>query len=306
MRGVNQPPLASIVICVRDDLRIERCLDAIFGDGALGFDDPFEVIVIENHDNPTLGWLVDRFPIIYGVEPSIGMHRARQKGVELARGEFVVCTDADCIPQRGWLAEIVRPLEADPDVQVVGGGIEKVEPASWVELLQPDLGGAHAEPQFLPRISPLPFAVTANATFRRTQLLEVGGFDGDFRSGGDVDLSWRILSRGGSLVLAPDALVQHACRPTLRSFYRQYRTYSSGHALLFSKHRLPNARYCFDPYPVHLVTGALRQLVSIGRGGSDARSRCATMRSALLQFIEATALVDGAIRGSMRHRVLYL
>ena len=30
------------------------------------------------------------------------------------------------------------------------------------------------------------------------------------------------------------------------------------------------------------------------------------MRSALLQFIEATALVDGAIRGSMRHRVLYL
>ena len=207
MRGVNQPPLASIVICVRDDLRIERCLDAIFGDGALGFDDPFEVIVIENHDHPTLGWLVDRFPIIYGVEPSIGMHRARQKGVELARGEFVVCTDADCIPQRGWLAEIVRPLEADPDVQVVGGGIEKVEPASWVELLQPDLGGAHAEPQFLPRISPLPFAVTANATFRRTQLLEVGGFDGDFRSGGDVDLSWRILSRGGSLVLAGPARV---------------------------------------------------------------------------------------------------
>lgn len=142
--------MVSIVICVREDPRIERCLAAIFGVGTRGFGHPYEVIVVENHEQPTLGWLADRFPIVYAVEPIVGMHRARQTGVLLATGEFLVCTDADCVPLDGWLAELVRPLVEDPQVQVVGGGIEKVPPNSWVEVAQPELGGAHADLQFLP------------------------------------------------------------------------------------------------------------------------------------------------------------
>jgi GT2 family glycosyltransferase len=305
-RATPGATLASIVICVRDDPRIEQCLTALFGPGADGFDAPFEVIVVENHDQPRLGWLADRFPIRYSVESTIGMHRARQRGVEMAIGDLVVCTDADCIPQSGWLAEIVRPLVDDPDVQVVAGRIEKIAPTSWVEALQPELGSGQSTFQYLPRISALPYAVTANASFRRNRLVEVGGLDPEFISGGDVDLSWRVLAAGGTMALANDALTHHACRPTLRSVYRQYRTYSSGHALLFRKHRGRGAWFCIDPYPIRLAFRAIGDMAIDTVRPTAHRSRRAAVQRAMLRLTEAVALVDGAARGSIRHRVLYL
>jgi GT2 family glycosyltransferase len=294
---------ASVVICVRRDDRIVSCLEAIFGSASSAMED-FEVILVENDDAPRYEQLANRYPIRYLVEPVMGMHRTRQLGVAAARGNVVVCTDADCIPQAGWLSSLLAPF-ADPDVEVVGGRIVKPQARSWVEACQPDLGRGNIEPQYLPRISPLPFAVTANAAFRRDTLGAVGGLDSEMLSGGDVDVCWRVLRLGGRLAHAPDAVVVHACRPTIGAIYRQYRTYSRGHAHLFSKHRTASQRWCVDPYPLLAVARAAE---SAGRGllSGDVRRMGRSAGELAIAMTEALGLVDGAVRGSFAHRVLYL
>lgn len=45
----------------------------------------------------------------------------KNEGVRLAGGEIVVLLDSDVIPDDGWLANIVKPLYEDEEINVVGG-----------------------------------------------------------------------------------------------------------------------------------------------------------------------------------------
>src|SRR5262249_40201259 len=65
-----------------------------------------------------------------------------------------------------------------------------------------------------------------NMAFRRTALMQVGGFDPRFRvAGDDVDLCWRLQKRGGTIGFCPAAMVWHHRRCSLRTFWKQQSGY---------------------------------------------------------------------------------
>ena len=121
---VNPPhPSISIVIPVYNcEDTVGKCLESLL---QLEGND-YEIIMM--NDGST-----DRTLEICGSIPEIqtvtlengGPSRARNKGIELARGEFIVFTDGDCVVDRNWLAELRKGFDA-PDVAGVGGN--QIEP----------------------------------------------------------------------------------------------------------------------------------------------------------------------------------
>src|SRR5207249_2373755 len=102
--------------------------------------------------------------------------------------DVLAFTDADCVPDPGWLRALVAPLAA-PDVGGVAGGIEAHRAVSLVERYQARRA-LRAERAFAHPV--LPFAQTANAAYPRAVFEALGGFDATIVFGGDLDLSWRM------------------------------------------------------------------------------------------------------------------
>lgn len=57
-------------------------------------------------------------------EFSPGSYRARNRGLTEAIGSVVCFTDADCIPDRHWLANAVGVLLRQPSPSFVGGSVQ--------------------------------------------------------------------------------------------------------------------------------------------------------------------------------------
>jgi len=115
-------PVVSIVIPVwnRPDLT-SQCLEAIRRTAGL----PHEVIVVDNcSTDGTREFLAQedeagRLRAILNPE-NRGFGKACNQGLDAARGRHVLFLNNDTIPLAGWLEALVRTVEDDPGVGVVG------------------------------------------------------------------------------------------------------------------------------------------------------------------------------------------
>jgi GT2 family glycosyltransferase len=80
------------------------------------------------------------------------------------------------------------------------------------------------------------FIASNNLAVRMDALLRAGGFDAAFRTSEDRELCDRWLAGGGRIVLAPEAVVEHAHPLTLDRFAAQHFAYGRG------AHRFHRAR----------------------------------------------------------------
>ncbi|NLE46605.1 MAG: glycosyltransferase family 2 protein, partial [Chloroflexi bacterium] len=112
------PPFVSVIVPVYNDMQGVRILTQAL----LAQDYPdsaFEVILVDNNSTDgTLDVLRDirqEHPerIRVAIEDSVrSSYAARNKGIEVARGEILAFTDADCIPKQDWLSAGVRAFDA--------------------------------------------------------------------------------------------------------------------------------------------------------------------------------------------------
>ncbi|MEM6423936.1 MAG: glycosyltransferase family A protein, partial [Cyanobacteria bacterium P01_H01_bin.119] len=119
-------PLVSVIIPVYNDAEhLALCLAALAQQTYKR--SRTEIIVIDNgSDDPALTQTVVQpyDNVALAIEPTPGSYAARNRGLALAQGEVIAFTDADCIPDRNWLAEGVRLLAETPNCGLVGGNIK--------------------------------------------------------------------------------------------------------------------------------------------------------------------------------------
>jgi hypothetical protein len=73
--------------------------------------------------------------------------------------------------------------------------------------------------------------------FRRDVLLELGGFDPQYRAAGDdVDICWRFQDAGHTIGFSAAAIVWHFRRNTVKAYLNQQRGYGKAEALVYAKH----------------------------------------------------------------------
>lgn len=193
-----------------------------------------EVIVVDNGSADATRDIVRESGVRLLEEPVRGPAAARNCGLRHARGEVVAHLDADTLPTRRWLAELVAPF-TDPAVRLVAGRTLAYRPRTGAERYVVASGLMDAERAL--RREPFPFAPSLNMAVRRDAALAIGGWAEDLPTGEDVDFSHRLTRAfGGEIAFAPAAVAFHRNRPSDEQLRRQARTYGEGAARLYLRY----------------------------------------------------------------------
>jgi glycosyltransferase involved in cell wall biosynthesis len=193
----------------------------------------YEVIVVD--DGST-----DRFTDCardYGFRlirtPNLGLGNARNTGLSAATGEIVAYIDDDAYPDPDWLKYLATTfLHSD----FVGVGGPNLPPCGdgWVAECVANSPGGPIHVMLTDRQAE--HIPGCNMAYRKSALLEIGGFDERFRvAGDDVDVCWSLQKRNWKLGFSPAAVVWHHRRNSVQTYLKQQRGYGRAEALLEKK-----------------------------------------------------------------------
>jgi glycosyltransferase involved in cell wall biosynthesis len=297
----DRTPETSVVIAVRSDHRARRLLAALASQTMPR--GTYEVIVVEN-GSADLADVDGAYGFTRYARLSVAnLAAARNTGLALARGEYLLLTDADCVPRPYW-AERLTGCLASGKYGAAGGQIVKHQPCTWVQRHAITIVGGQRDLSYLPALD-LPYVAGANAGYRTSALRDAGGFDEDLKSGNDVDACYKLGLLGHRIGLAPDAIVEHDDRATVAAHYRRFYNYAVYQVLLYAKYKhVSGKRLVLDGYPLRRALGAAASLPSCV--AAALRRDPAPALRALLQLIEATAVLCGDISGAVRFRQPYV
>lgn len=294
--------LASIIVSVHGDMRLQRCLKSLTNQTINR--EKYEIIVIENGTN-ILKNISNLFEVTYLNLSQASMPAARNVGLDVANGEIVLFTDADCVVNANWVKKIVECFDTSPiELAGIGGPIKRYNPLTHVEYYGSNLVNGQNSPNYLP-ILPLPYIATANAAFKRKRLIEVGGFDETLLSGNDVDICYKLGLRGYNLDICPSPIVYHENRKTIQQHFTRFFKYSVYQCLLFKKYqKISNKKLILNTYPLKCFSQAFSVLpgLVLNLMKNDASS----FWYAVLLMVEGFGVFLGDIYGSIKFRVLYI
>jgi glycosyltransferase involved in cell wall biosynthesis len=201
----------------------------------------FEVILVE--DGSTLpcdkvaARYKDRLSITYHVKPNTGRSDTRNVGMKLAKGDYLLFFDSDCVLPPQYFAALDKNLRENysdcfggPDA--AHDSFTNVQKAiSYAMTSFFTTGGIRGGKQQLEKFKPRTF----NMGFSQAVYEKVGGFRDMF--GEDIDLSIRIANAGFSIMLYRDVFVYHKRRVSFARFYKQVRNFGSGRISLALLHK---------------------------------------------------------------------
>jgi glycogen synthase len=185
----------------------------------------FEVIVVNGPSTDNTMEVLQSYEgaIKIGHCQQANLSVSRNIGIALAEGEVVAFIDDDAVPEPEWLSRIVAGYTND-DVGGVGGFVYDHTGYAFQSryILCDRVGNAQFECEVNPtKHYNFPFTrnycspIGTNATFRRSALLKIGGFDEYFAYFLDeTDVCLRLVDLGYQIVFVDDAFVHHKFAPS--------------------------------------------------------------------------------------------
>lgn len=194
----------------------------------------FEIIIVDNASSDNLGEIKTKYPeIIYLYEEQPGSYRARNKGIENARGDIIAFTDADCIPSHNWLERglLTTSEKAKDQVGIIAGEVSffvnDKENMTALEVWE-TMHKYHQE-YF---VNAFNFGLTANLFVTKSVLDQVGLFNAELKSAGDFEWGNRAHKLGFSFHFDNELIVKHPAKGTIGQFINRIRRLMGGKYML--------------------------------------------------------------------------
>ncbi len=267
-RFLARAPFVSVVIPTheRPDC-LALCLRSL-----LDMDYPdFEVVVVDNKPETTAtfdlieGMYSASSRVRYVREDRSGSAVARNRGLAVAKGEYVAFTDDDAVVDRYWLAELIKGFDVDDNVACVTGLVLPMELETPAQVWFEQYGGfgkglARKVYDLGTNISgnPMyPYNAGAlghgnNMAVKKSEFQSIGNFDPTMGNGtpalGGVDSEalLRVIINGYTLVYEPASFVYHQHRRTYAGLHKQVYAYGVGMTALLTKTVLTKPQLLLD------------------------------------------------------------
>jgi len=214
--------LSIVILAFNSAKFIKPCLDSVFGQDNLSF----EVILVDNgSEDDTLRLVKEGYPSVRLIKnkKNEGAAKARNQGIEIASGEWILSLDCDVILEKNFINKITgfmkqsdaatgmfQPKILKDDKKTIyscGIRLSKFRKFYDIGKNRPDNGRFNK--------SGYVFGVCSAAAFYKRQMLEdvkekTGYFDERFFFlVEDADLAWRAQKKGWKAGFCPEAVCYH-------------------------------------------------------------------------------------------------
>ncbi len=214
---------------------LESLLSQNYGD--------FEVILGDGTPGDTLRPQLKRFennghyPLSIVYEEYLPVSDARNRAAEVARGEYIIFLDSDCIIPGEFLNRVEAHLAREP-LDAFGGpdaahkdftDLQKAISYSMTSIFT--TGGIRGKKKHVGTYHPRGF----NMGMKKSVFVAVNGYS-EFRCGEDIELSIRIIKAGYKVGFIPEAFVYHKRRTSLKQFFHQVFRFGAARVNIYKRH----------------------------------------------------------------------
>ena len=227
--GGSKPPATSLIVPFRNEVanlpHLVKCLEQ-------QSHPDFEVIFVNDHSTDAgAEWLNNYcatensvFRLIH-LHEQTGKKAAIEKGVEAAKNEIVVTTDADCSMSSNWLKTVAAPFGLG-QVQMVLGPVMLSGECLWQKMQSIEFSALIGATKVMTDYGKPSMANGANLAYRKAAFNEVGGFDNiNTTPSGDDELLLQKVQmkhpKGVVFCALPEVLVTTAAAPNWQVFREQ-------------------------------------------------------------------------------------
>jgi O-antigen biosynthesis protein len=245
LRTAGSLPPVTVAVCTRDNPGdLDRCLEALCRVEYPGLD----LLVVDNAPatGATHSLVATRYPgVRYVIEPRPGLNWARNRAIVESRAEILAFTDDDVVVDPGWVHALAAAFDREPEAVAVTGLVVPLELETPAQIHFERYGGfgcgfERRSYNWVGADSPvyrgqvLECGTGANMAFRREIFQRIGPFDPALDAGttsaggGDLEMFFRVLKEGYTLVYDPAALVRHRHRREPEQLRSQIESWGTG------------------------------------------------------------------------------
>ncbi|NOU09699.1 MAG: glycosyltransferase family 2 protein [Nitrospira sp.] len=255
---------------------LDRCLSALLAQTVT----PHEIILVDNASSDASLDIVRRYLSVRILElnKNLGFARGNNMAIEsaAAESEWIALLNPDAFPEPHWLEALLSAVLDNPEFDVFGSKlVNAADPsvldgagdAYHISGLVWRMGHGVPVASISAQASEVFSPCAAAALYRRSALLEVGGFDEDyFCYVEDVDLGFRLRLAGHKAMYVPGAVVYHVGSGTTGGQHSDFSVYHGHRNLVWTFVKDMPGGVFWLLLPLHVAMNVIALVVFTLRG----------------------------------------
>ncbi|MFU8867008.1 glycosyltransferase [Natronococcus sp.] len=212
--------------------------------------DGYEIIVVDNDSTDETRQIAAEIAadtkntIVVDETDVQSSYAARNTGIEYASGEILAFVDADMTVPATWVEELLALFERRA-VDYVGCDVKLYIEGSETIIGKYNVATGFAIEHYVTERN---FAPTCCLAVRRAVLSDVGSFDSNLISSGDLEFGQRVAAAGYTQYFAGELTMYHPARKTVSALRSKALRVGRGHEQLSTKYsEYSDARPITDP-----------------------------------------------------------